>query len=44
MWVVGYRGEGKGDTLVLSVGYSHPVEFPLPKGISGTVTKTGSSN
>jgi large subunit ribosomal protein L6 len=38
---IGYRGEAKGSTLVLSVGYSHPVEFPLPKGISGTVTKEG---
>jgi large subunit ribosomal protein L6 len=38
---VGYRGEAKGSTLVLSVGYSHPVEFPLPKGISGTVSKDG---
>lgn len=38
---VGYRGEAKGNTLILSVGYSHPVEYPLPKGISGTVTKEG---
>ena len=38
---IGYRGEAKGNKLVLSVGYSHPVEFPLPKGITGTVTKEG---
>ncbi len=38
---VGYRGEAKGNPLVLSVGYSHPVEFPLPAGISGTVSKDG---
>lgn len=38
---VGYRGEAKGNSLVLSVGYSHPVEFPLPQGIAGTVTKEG---
>jgi len=38
---VGYRGEGKGSTLVLNVGYSNPVEFPLPAGVSGTVTKEG---
>lgn len=31
---VGYRGEVKGDDLVLSVGYSHPVRFPAPKGIA----------
>ena len=29
---VGYRGEGKGDTLVLNVGYSNPVEFNFPRG------------
>jgi large subunit ribosomal protein L6 len=38
---VGYRGEAKGSTIVLSVGYSHPVEFPLPNGVAGTVTKEG---
>ncbi len=38
---VGYRGEGKGSTLVLNVGYSNPVEFQLPKGVAGTVTKEG---
>jgi large subunit ribosomal protein L6 len=38
---VGYRGEAKGNTLVLNVGYSHPVEFPLPKGITATVSKDG---
>jgi large subunit ribosomal protein L6 len=38
---IGYRGEAKGSTLVLNVGYSHPVEFPLPKGITGTVSKDG---
>lgn len=31
---VGYRAEKKGNTLVLNVGYSHPVEYPEPKGIS----------
>ncbi|HOO45327.1 MAG TPA: 50S ribosomal protein L6 [Deltaproteobacteria bacterium] len=38
---VGYRGEAKGSTLVLNVGYSHPVEFALPNGITATVTKDG---
>lgn len=38
---VGYRGEMKGDTLVLNVGYSKPVEFPLPPSVSGTVSKDG---
>lgn len=31
---VGYRLEQKGDTLVLSLGYSHPVEFKLPPGVT----------
>ncbi|HOD70529.1 MAG: 50S ribosomal protein L6 [Deltaproteobacteria bacterium ADurb.BinA179] len=38
---VGYRGEMKGSTLVLNVGYSKPVEYPLPKSVSGTVSKDG---
>jgi large subunit ribosomal protein L6 len=38
---IGYRGEAKGNMLILNVGYSHPVEFPLPKGVSGTVSKDG---
>ena len=36
---VGYRASVAGSTLTLNVGYSNPVEFPLPKGISGEVTK-----
>lgn len=31
---VGYRAEMKGKTLVLHVGYSHPVEMEPPAGIS----------
>lgn len=38
---VGYRGEMKGNALVLNVGYSKPVEYELPKGISGAVSKDG---
>lgn len=33
----GYRAEAKGDTLNLSLGFSHPVEFPLPDGITAKV-------
>jgi large subunit ribosomal protein L6 len=29
----GYRAEVKGPTLNLSLGFSHPVNFPIPKGI-----------
>ncbi len=35
----GYKVEARGDTLIFSVGYSVPVEFPLPKGISAKVEK-----
>jgi large subunit ribosomal protein L6 len=31
---VGYRAEMNGKNLVLSVGYSHPVEMPPPEGIT----------
>ena len=31
---VGYRAEKNGNDLMLSVGYSHPVRFPPPGGIS----------
>lgn len=31
---VGYRAEKRGDVLVLNVGYSHPVEYPEPPGIT----------
>ncbi len=30
----GYRAELKGSTLVLHLGYSHAIEFPIPKGIN----------
>ncbi|ABB30883.1 ribosomal protein L6 [Geobacter metallireducens RCH3] len=36
---VGYRAEAKGDVLSLSLGYSHPINFPLPKGITVEVDK-----
>ncbi len=34
---VGYRAAVKGTTLNLTVGYSHPVDFPLPQGITAKV-------
>ena len=34
---VGYRAELKGKTLNLSLGYSHPVEYPLPEGITADI-------
>lgn len=39
---VGYKAETKGRTLVLHLGYSHPVEFAVPDGIDVTVTKNTS--
>lgn len=36
---VGYRAEVRGTTLILNVGFSHPVEVPAPSGISFFVEK-----
>jgi len=36
---LGYKAEVEGKTLVLSVGYSQPVKFPLPEGIAAKVEK-----
>jgi len=34
---VGWRAEADGQALKLSLGFSHPVSFPLPKGVSAQV-------
>jgi large subunit ribosomal protein L6 len=34
---VGYKAEVKQDAIQMALGYSHPVIFPLPKGISAQV-------
>ncbi|HXW61168.1 MAG TPA: 50S ribosomal protein L6 [Candidatus Acidoferrales bacterium] len=36
---VGYRAELKGRNLVIALGFSHPVEFPIPEGIQIAVDK-----
>ncbi len=36
---VGYRAEVKGADLHLTLGYSHPVLFPLPSGVTATVER-----
>jgi len=36
---IGYRAETKGKNLVLSVGYSNPVDFALPDGVAAAVDK-----
>ena len=45
---VGFKAEVKGKSVVFSLGYSHPVDFPIPEGIAiaidakaGKVTVTG---
>lgn len=45
---VGYKAEVKGKAVVFSLGYSHPVNFPIPEGIAiaidakaGKMTVTG---
>jgi large subunit ribosomal protein L6 len=36
---VGYKAEVSGDKLTMALGFSHPVVYPLPKGISAKVEK-----
>lgn len=36
---IGFRAQISGSTLTLNVGFSHPVTFILPDGISGAVEK-----
>jgi len=38
---VGYRAQVQGKSLVLNVGYSHPVVFEPPAGVSFEVDKSG---
>src|ERR1041384_1440086 len=36
---VGYKAEIKGQNIVLSLGYSHPIEYKLPAGLAAKVDK-----
>jgi len=36
---IGYRALMQGNTMVLNLGYSHPINFNLPDGISASVEK-----
>ena len=36
---VGYRAEVSGKKLVLQLGYSHPIEYVLPEGVTAAVDK-----
>ena len=38
---VGYRAEVKGREVVFQLGYSHPINFPIPEGIEIAVDKAG---
>jgi large subunit ribosomal protein L6 len=37
---VGYKAEIKGSKIVLSLGFSHPIEYQLPEGITAKVDKS----
>jgi len=36
---VGYKAAVSGSTLTLNLGYSHPIEYKLPKGVEAKVNK-----
>ncbi len=36
---VGYRAEAKKNAVVFTLGFSHPIEYPIPPGINITVDK-----
>ncbi len=36
---VGYRAEVQGNALNFTLGYSHPIRFPLPEGIKAEVER-----
>jgi large subunit ribosomal protein L6 len=36
---VGYRAEVKGQEIHMTLGYSHPVVFPLPAGVSAAIER-----
>lgn len=36
---VGYRAEVKGKSVMFTLGYSHPIDFPIPEGIQISVEK-----
>lgn len=37
---VGYKAEVQGKKVVFSLGYSHPIEFPIPEGIEVKVERS----
>lgn len=41
---VGYRAQVKGNSVDLTLGFSHPVSYALPNGVKAEVTKEGKLN
>ncbi len=39
---IGYRATTKGNNILFNIGFSHPIDFELPSGISATVDKKNS--
>lgn len=36
---VGYKADIQGEVMNLSLGYSHPIKYPLPRGVKASVEK-----
>ena len=36
---IGYRAQVKGKTIVLNLGFSHPVNFDLPEGVTASIDR-----
>lgn len=36
---IGYRAQVEGKSVSFSLGYSHPIEFPIPEGVSVAIDK-----
>jgi len=36
---IGYRAESKGKSVTFTLGYSHPIDFPVPDGVAISVEK-----
>ncbi len=36
---LGFRADQKGDVLVFNLGYSHPMEYKLPQGVTASIEK-----
>jgi large subunit ribosomal protein L6 len=36
---VGYKAELRGRNILFALGYSHPIEFPLPEGVNAKIEK-----